>query len=146
MKFSKYFISLLLMIFTILLGCSKENYTITFCYEDQSIYKTIKVNSSEVVELDNLFKEGYVFIGWYNNDNKVESPVRFFENTKLVARFVEENHNHIFIDGVCFFSFYCFNQINLNSSNIAHQGLQLLKNEYWKNKVDIPKTRASRYE
>ena len=102
MKLSKYFISLLLMIFTILLGCSKENYTITFCYEDQSIYKTIKVNSSEVVELDNLFKEGYVFIGWYNNDNKVESPVRFYENTKLIARFVEENHNHIFIDGVCY--------------------------------------------
>ena len=77
-------------------------------------------------------ENGYTY-SWRTESDEVLNQLRYLNYLENV-------------DGVCFFSFNCFNRVLNDSNNIANKAFYIIKNEYWVSKVDNPKTRASMYE
>lgn len=94
-KFSLFVLSLLLMF--VLVGCGSNEFTITFQYEDGTLIEEKVVQKGEEVELQNLEKEGHTFLGWYNGEQKVESPAKFSKKATLVAKFSVNQYTYKFI-------------------------------------------------
>ena len=70
---------------------SNRKITITFNTDGGSVVAAMNVKKGEKISLPSTEKEGYVFEGWYHNEQKVNSPVSFEENTTLVAHYLEES-------------------------------------------------------
>ena len=47
------------------------------------------VKSTKTIKLPEVSKEGSIFLGWYVGDAKCASEVSFYENTTVVAKFVD---------------------------------------------------------
>ena len=88
-KISKILIMIMFLFIISFSGCkqSESSYTLTLKYEDGIEYKTEELSSEDEIQLDNLVKEGYRFLGWFNGDVKVESPISISSDTILIAKF-----------------------------------------------------------
>lgn len=60
--------------------------TIKFDADGGAIVKDITTNKDEDVKLPKTLKQGYKFIGWYQNDKKLDDTSKFSEDTTLVAK------------------------------------------------------------
>ena len=63
-----------------------EQITIDFDTDGGSKVESIKINKNTSITLPTTTKEGYNFIGWYNDTNMVNNETKFSSNTKLVAK------------------------------------------------------------
>ena len=100
MKLSKILTIFLLAIVMMFIGCGSDTLTVSLVYEDGTTYKTVEVNPLEDVNLEEPSKEGFIFLGWYDGDIKVISPVKFNDDITLVAKFkslTEEEYTYKFI-------------------------------------------------
>ena len=90
-KISRILIMIMFLFIISFSGCkqSESSYTLTLKYEDGIEYKTEELSSEDEIQLDNLVKEGYRFLGWFNGDVKVESPISISSDTILIAKFEE---------------------------------------------------------
>lgn len=90
---------LFLLIFAI--GCSAFKNTIVFLNEDGSVFSTIEAGAKEEVNIEAPTKEGYSFVGWYNNDQLVTLPTKFDADTTLSPKFEINIYKFTFlVDGV----------------------------------------------
>ena len=90
---------ILLMIMTIT-GCKEkkeEKYRIIFLYENNEIYKEFEVTKDQIVNIDNLYKEGYTFDGWYLNDQKYDFPTTFNSSLTFTPKFTINQYTYKFI-------------------------------------------------
>jgi len=100
----KIIIFLLVFICIFLISCNKE-YTIEF--ETNGGNKIQKIEIKDIDSFKNLetpTKEGYVFCGWYLDENFTEefkTLDNLDKNIKLYARWEKEVHVHEFIEGIC---------------------------------------------
>lgn len=99
-KLIKMFSLSIIFLVLIFLGCANNKYTITLIYDDE-IYKILEVDRLEEVNLDILNKDGFSFLGWYDGEEKVVSPINFSKDTTLIAKFEKTEHIHNFINGKC---------------------------------------------
>ena len=68
-------------------SCGGNKYTITLKkFDDES---TITAKKGEVVELEPVEVEGYLFIGWYNKNDELVEKVTVKENITFTAKFIE---------------------------------------------------------
>lgn len=80
-----------LVVLVIIIGIAfffkKNTYKINF-YNDNTIIKTIETRKNKTIEQpEKPTKEGFIFIGWYQNDGEVfnfENPIN--QDTNLYAR------------------------------------------------------------
>lgn len=63
-----------------------EQITIDFDTDGGSKVESIKINKNSSITLPATTKEGYNFIGWYNDATMVTNETKFSSNTKLVAK------------------------------------------------------------
>ena len=94
MKKTLYIISVILLAFTITAcgtkksekNTKKELITIDFDTDGGNEIESIKVEKNTSITLPTTSKEGYNFIGWYDDTNMVTNETKFTKNTKLVAK------------------------------------------------------------
>lgn len=81
----------LLSIFFMLSGC-KPNTTYTVTYKNDDVSKTITVEKDEKIEKpDDPIKEGYLFIGWYDEEGKPYAFDQYLDkNIVLIAKYEED--------------------------------------------------------
>ncbi len=82
----------------LLSSCAKKNYTLKMLYEDGSVYKEVVDVEGTNVNLPELTKEGHEFLGWFKNDEKVES-IELSENTEVYAKFEINKYSYKFYVG-----------------------------------------------
>lgn len=68
----------------------EEKYTVTFIDEDKVI-ETISVTKDQKVECKTLFKENYLFLGWFDGETKFENNSCVVKNTTLKAKWLEND-------------------------------------------------------
>ena len=90
------FLILLILSFIFVTGCSMFKNTIIFENEDGSIFSTIEAGTKEQVDVDDPIKEGYTFIGWFNNEQLIELPCIFDEDTVLKPKFEINVYSYYF--------------------------------------------------
>ena len=99
----KKFIYCLFVLFFLIFafGCSAFKNTIVFLNEDGSVFSTIEAGVKEEVNIEAPTKEGYSFVGWYNNDQLVTLPTKFDADTTLSPKFEINIYKFTFlVDGV----------------------------------------------
>lgn len=99
----KKFICCLFVLFFLIfaIGCSAFKNTIVFLNEDGSVFSTIEAGAKEEVNIEAPTKEGYSFVGWYNNDQLVTLPTKFDADTTLSPKFEINIYKFTFlVDGV----------------------------------------------
>ena len=68
-------------------SCGGNKYTITLKkFDDES---TITAKKGEVVELEPVEVDGYLFIGWYDKNDELVENVTVKENITFTAKFIE---------------------------------------------------------
>ena len=63
--------------------------TITFNSDGGTQVKEIKIKKEDSVHLPSTTKEGFVFSGWYLNNEKIDDTYKFMKNTTLTAKWEE---------------------------------------------------------
>ncbi len=81
---------LLLAAVIVFLLLGNKKITIKFDTAGGTEIAAITVKRGETINLQNATKEGFVFEGWYHNEQKVPNPTSFEENATLVAHYIEE--------------------------------------------------------
>ena len=84
-------LGLILLAVILFLVFGNKKITITFDTAGGNEMSALTVKKGENVTLDTPIKEGYVFEGWYHNEQKVNNPISFEENATLVAHYIEES-------------------------------------------------------
>ena len=86
---------LLLIVFSVLIascafGNTPSNYTVTF-KDGKEVWETQKVAANETAtEPSEPSKEGYVFVGWYLNDEEFDFATSITKNITLMAKWEED--------------------------------------------------------
>lgn len=93
-KYLSWFMFLFLLL--CISGCGLQKNIITFYNEDGSVYQEIQATKKEVVSVNDPVKEGYTFVGWYKDNEKVDIPSTFEEDTQLIAKFEISIYNYYF--------------------------------------------------
>ena len=62
-----------------------RNITIRFI-DDEKVIKEVSVARGDVISLPEVSKEGYAFIGWYYNDEKLGKSAWFNKNATVIAK------------------------------------------------------------
>ena len=65
---------------------NKEEVTISFNTNSEIKMKSLNIKGGESISLPTLEREGFEFLGWYNNDEKVDNNYKFNKNTTLDAK------------------------------------------------------------
>lgn len=91
-------IVLLLLSIVLLFGCEAKQYKVQLLNDDGTLYKELLVLEEQSVTLDTLTKEGHTFIGWFDGETKVQSPVVFIADKTLVAKFEINQYTYKFVD------------------------------------------------
>lgn len=91
-------ITLILICFIFLSGCSVIKLTVSFYDEFNTLIEVKEVSFGKCVEeLKIEPKEGYKFIGWYNKDKRWDFKInRVYKDIKLVAVFEKEKYQVFF--------------------------------------------------
>lgn len=69
----------------------KINLDLNGGYTKEEIETVFKIQTIDLIDLPKVYKDGYIFDGWYNNNQKVDSETEFLEDTHLVAKFIPLN-------------------------------------------------------
>ena len=93
-KYLSWFMFLFLLL--CISGCGLQKNIITFYNEDGSVYQEIQATKKDVVSVNDPIKEGYTFVGWYKDNEKVDIPSTFEEDTQLIAKFEISIYNYYF--------------------------------------------------
>lgn len=87
--------ALLILLFIVLfgiIGCSKEEFSISYNLDGGTCDSLVKIyQEGETITLPTPTKEGYIFVGWFEENEKVEVITE--GNHKLVARWELENND-----------------------------------------------------
>lgn len=101
MKRNVSFLILIILLFT-LVGCNKNEYTITLQDDDNVFaWEHVKKNStlSDVInKLGNPQKEGYTFDGWYLDEEKYDINKKITEDLILNSKWIINQYTYIFKD------------------------------------------------
>ena len=74
-----------------------NKYTVTYINEETEYHKETAEYGSVVTSIQNPTKEGYTFIGWYNENNeKVTHPITVTENITLHSKYEINTYTVIF--------------------------------------------------
>ena len=87
-------ISLLLIviaIFLVLFMSKNKKIIITFDSDGGVEVEKLKIKKGSSITLPETEKEGFIFIGWYNEEDKVSSSTKYYVDTKLVANWLPED-------------------------------------------------------
>ena len=85
-------ILLLVIACTILYFTLNKKITITFI-DDTTNLETLKIKKGTKIKLPTISKEGYIFEGWYYNNNKITENDTFDDNITIVAKWIEADAN-----------------------------------------------------
>ena len=99
----KAIIGVLIIIVIVLLmvgSCDSIKYDVTFDYNNGDGYETINVNENDTLRKpDDPTREGYVFAGWFYNDQEFDFTTKITNNMILEARWKEEGEvDNIVVD------------------------------------------------
>ena len=88
MKTSKKIIICLCLIFCLMLSaCRKKQIEISFDSNGGSIINAVEIKKGSTVNKpSDPTKEGYIFLGWYLNENLFDFNTSLKENTTLIAK------------------------------------------------------------
>ncbi len=89
-------IVLLLGIICYFIFSSNKDVTITFNTQYEKSLANIEVKKGEKASLPTLTRDGYDFLGWYVNDQKIDDNYTFNESTTLVAKWKETSYTITF--------------------------------------------------
>ena len=95
-KIKRLFIFILLLVLALIIGFiflyqKNDILTITFNSDGGSRVSNIEVEKGKSIELPNVTKEGYVFLGWYLDDIKVSNSTTYDHDVILKAKWLEES-------------------------------------------------------
>lgn len=92
------FVVIALIILLLLKNCSSNKYKVTFKNNTES-YLEVKTNGLVKKPTKMPIKEGYVFVGWYLNDEPFDFDKKIADDTVLVAKWEkkEEKYSVVFL-------------------------------------------------
>ncbi len=87
-KFTYIFLGIMItLLITFLILWFTKSYTITFDTDGAQTYEAISIRPAQKIELPPApVKEGYIFIGWYYEDQKFDENTLVFDNITLKAK------------------------------------------------------------
>ena len=101
MKSNKILVFIMMLVSLVFVtSCAQSTpiYRVTLNNEDGSVYDVIRFKQGESVQLEDITKEGYTFLGWYTNEDElIEDGYQFTSSMVLTAKFEINQYTYKFI-------------------------------------------------
>ena len=83
---------LLIISFVLILVFNGNKYVkVNFETGSNEVIESMKIKKGKSITLPNVLKEGFKFLGWYLGDVKITNETKFYKNTTIVAKWLDES-------------------------------------------------------